>query len=252
MILAPGELTIGRDAECEIQIADERASRRHAVLHVGANEASVEDLASRNGVWVDGVRVEGWKKLRHGSVIAIGDTRLVLLDSVSRQGQARTAQSLVVAKRPVSGVTAGITQTGPSLGSLTLAAGAAMRAGEVGELRSAISLLLDYLAREDARADSALSDALAVATEGALSIASTTREPAWIDRIFEANGKYFRVLDRETIHSIHELARELARGEPIACASYIARLRSRTSPLDPNEVRELRRLEAMKHALAAR
>src|SRR5436853_3500002 len=44
---AAGTVSIGRDADCDIQLDDGSVSRRHALLHLGAVLA-VEDLGSRN------------------------------------------------------------------------------------------------------------------------------------------------------------------------------------------------------------
>jgi two-component system response regulator AtoC len=41
-----GEVTIGRSSECQVRIEDTAASRKHAVLRLGA-EVSLEDLAAR-------------------------------------------------------------------------------------------------------------------------------------------------------------------------------------------------------------
>jgi DNA-binding CsgD family transcriptional regulator len=49
---------IGRAAECAIQIFDERVSRHHAKIWERGGVAFVRDLKSRNGIFVDGERVE--------------------------------------------------------------------------------------------------------------------------------------------------------------------------------------------------
>jgi adenylate cyclase len=49
-------VTIGRGKENDVQVTHESLSRQHARLHVGAR-ALLEDLGSRNGTYVDGVRV---------------------------------------------------------------------------------------------------------------------------------------------------------------------------------------------------
>lgn len=53
---AGASLAIGRDASCEIVVPDASVSRRHALLHA-APEPEIEDLESRNGTYVDGVRL---------------------------------------------------------------------------------------------------------------------------------------------------------------------------------------------------
>jgi membrane-bound lytic murein transglycosylase D len=49
---------IGRDADCEVQIADAHVSRRHAVVSFADDGWSVHDLQSSNGICVDGLPVE--------------------------------------------------------------------------------------------------------------------------------------------------------------------------------------------------
>ncbi|MEO5965659.1 MAG: FHA domain-containing protein, partial [Candidatus Limnocylindrales bacterium] len=53
---AETSLVIGRLADADIRIDDERVSRRHAILERGDNAWTVRDI-SRNGMWCDGERV---------------------------------------------------------------------------------------------------------------------------------------------------------------------------------------------------
>ena len=50
-----GELVAGRDPDCDVVLADERVSRRHAILAHGPSGWSVRDLSSKNGTLIDGV-----------------------------------------------------------------------------------------------------------------------------------------------------------------------------------------------------
>jgi pSer/pThr/pTyr-binding forkhead associated (FHA) protein len=53
-------------------------SRRHALVRVTAAGATVEDLGSTNGTYVNGSPVEGVVPLGFGDVIQIGQVRLRL------------------------------------------------------------------------------------------------------------------------------------------------------------------------------
>ncbi len=64
---------VGRGSQCEIRIADPRLSRRHARLLLRNGKATIEDLGSRNGTFVDGRQVER-AVLDEQSEIRIGDT----------------------------------------------------------------------------------------------------------------------------------------------------------------------------------
>ena len=71
--LTSGDLTIGRDGENEIVLAENTVSRQHArVLRDGQGQFTVTDLGSANGVYVNGMRVQR-AILRMGDEIKIGD-----------------------------------------------------------------------------------------------------------------------------------------------------------------------------------
>jgi len=74
--LAEGPVTIGRDDDNRIILADSRASRHHAVIEDRAGTFVVQDLRSANGTQVNGRRVAGTQVLRQGDAIRIGDTIL--------------------------------------------------------------------------------------------------------------------------------------------------------------------------------
>src|SRR5262245_42995045 len=48
---------IGRAPDCAIQLFDERVSRQHAKIWERGGVAFIRDLHSRNGTFVDGIRV---------------------------------------------------------------------------------------------------------------------------------------------------------------------------------------------------
>jgi hypothetical protein len=75
------EQTIGRGRAASIMLSDPAASRVHARLLVGPDGASVEDLGSKNGVRVNGVRVDRRPfPLRSGDELVVGETALALAD----------------------------------------------------------------------------------------------------------------------------------------------------------------------------
>ncbi|MFT3766570.1 MAG: FHA domain-containing protein [Minicystis sp.] len=68
-----GTFLIGRGADCQLALDDVLVSRRHASIRVAEDGASVlEDLGSRNGVFLNGVRIVKPAPLHDGDLIRIG------------------------------------------------------------------------------------------------------------------------------------------------------------------------------------
>jgi pSer/pThr/pTyr-binding forkhead associated (FHA) protein len=70
---AGGEFSIGRDASCDLAIADMTVSRRHATLERTPDGWLLSDLESTNGTRVNGWRVRGKVAVRPGDLISFGD-----------------------------------------------------------------------------------------------------------------------------------------------------------------------------------
>ncbi len=71
-----GDCLVGRSQECLIVLSSERVSREHAVvrrIHCGLE---IEDLHSRNGTWVNGVRIVRPTVLQRGDKVVVGDDML--------------------------------------------------------------------------------------------------------------------------------------------------------------------------------
>ena len=72
------DLVLGRSAErADIVVADTSVSREHARLVRVGGTVTLIDLGSRNGVLVNGRRIDGSTTLRQGDRITVGQTDLV-------------------------------------------------------------------------------------------------------------------------------------------------------------------------------
>ena len=67
-----GGLKIGRADDNDVVLQDEGASRFHARLLLDNGSLWLQDAGSRNGVFVNGVRVTGHQALRVDDVVTIG------------------------------------------------------------------------------------------------------------------------------------------------------------------------------------
>jgi DNA-binding winged helix-turn-helix (wHTH) protein len=70
--LTLGENVLGRAADAEIWIDVAGVSRRHACIRVEGHQASVEDLGSKNGTFLNGQPVRGPVPLVDGDQIRLG------------------------------------------------------------------------------------------------------------------------------------------------------------------------------------
>jgi diguanylate cyclase (GGDEF)-like protein len=70
-------MTIGRAPICEIRLEDDGLSRTHARIRCAGDEATVEDLQSRNGTFVNGDRIRTITKLENGDKVQCGRTTIL-------------------------------------------------------------------------------------------------------------------------------------------------------------------------------
>jgi DNA-binding winged helix-turn-helix (wHTH) protein len=77
-ILGAGDGVIGRDPSCAVWIDSPEVSRHHARVRIVDHRAMLEDLGSKNGTWVRGVRVAGPVELCDGDSLALGTLAFVI------------------------------------------------------------------------------------------------------------------------------------------------------------------------------
>ncbi|MCA9063507.1 MAG: FHA domain-containing protein [Planctomycetaceae bacterium] len=71
------DIVIGRGADCNLRLSAPQVSRRHCFIRVGKDGASITDLDSSNGTFLDGKRIQSGKRfeLTDGSVLSLGPIR---------------------------------------------------------------------------------------------------------------------------------------------------------------------------------
>ncbi len=67
-------LLVGRGAESDLQLIDEKVAREHCVFDRDGDAVVLKDLGSRNGTWVNGEKLDGARTLAAGDQIGIGST----------------------------------------------------------------------------------------------------------------------------------------------------------------------------------
>ena len=76
--LREGSNVIGRDRDAVLWIDVYSVSRHHARITVVGEDATLEDLGSKNGTFLDGRPVQGATAVKDGDVIRIGTVTMTL------------------------------------------------------------------------------------------------------------------------------------------------------------------------------
>lgn len=74
--LTEARMTVGRGEDASLRIRERSVSRRHARLTRKGTELTIEDLASPNGVLVNGTRIGSAQRVVHGDVVELGNALL--------------------------------------------------------------------------------------------------------------------------------------------------------------------------------
>ena len=89
-LLGPGEdLLIGRSLQARLPVDDSCVSRRHCRLLLREGGLWLEDLASANGTYLNGQRVDR-AQISDGDVVELGSIRLELSFAPGRAGSRRS------------------------------------------------------------------------------------------------------------------------------------------------------------------
>ena len=87
--LADGEHVLGRDPDLELFLDSPDVSRHHARIRIAGDEATIEDLDSKNGTFVTDRRLDAAARLVDGDSIRIGSVRLTF-SAVRSRGSTET------------------------------------------------------------------------------------------------------------------------------------------------------------------
>ena len=86
--LAPGNVSVGRSSDNDVQLSDPEISRMHLLLEVTKRGVHLTDRGSVNGTSIDGHKITGSTKLEPGARVGIGTS----VFSLTRAGALPTAE----------------------------------------------------------------------------------------------------------------------------------------------------------------
>jgi predicted component of type VI protein secretion system len=273
--LGTGEFSLGRSADCQLSLDDPLVSRRHALLVVGEDGVTIEDLQSRNGVSVNGEPVAGKAHLVDGDRILIGSQELTLhamhpddamdLDpdlDPSEPGGFRTLPKITAvrpAERPRQGTArpgAGESEatTERRADAFSVLGGVAEKALAMGRAEEAERLLSSTLADviEACRSGRPSPSLVEMAARFAAKLASGTGKGSWVDYVVEVYHTQGRPCSAAVIDELYSALRKVSAIDLVALRAYVAQLRERQATLGPAEKFLLQRIEGLERLAALR
>jgi pSer/pThr/pTyr-binding forkhead associated (FHA) protein len=72
------DFLIGRGPDCDLRLNEGTVSRHHCIIHLAGNEATLVDLGSANGTFLNGQRVRSRAVLRSGDELKVGEARFIV------------------------------------------------------------------------------------------------------------------------------------------------------------------------------
>lgn len=249
-----GQFVIGRTSDCQLSLDDPLVSRRHAVLTVEIDGVFIEDLGSRNGVFLNSQRIERRSRVNDGDIIRIGGQDLTLYGigdvpsnpaSRPRSPQTSTMQDIRVREiLPEDDVQTSVLSTPLSsldpdkrVHGLSLIGGVADKALAMGRADEAERIL-----------QRALFDALHKALQGelnpefaeraahyAIRLAGGTGKGAWVDYVFELYTGLRAVLPARLVDDLYAVVRKVKHTDKARVRVYTACLREIANGFGPAE-----------------
>jgi hypothetical protein len=284
--LDASEFVVGRTAGCHLVLGDALVSRRHAVFRVTRDGVEVRDLGSRNGVLVNGARIDGPSLLKDGDQVRVGAQDL-LLSSVERDPREGGTEELLQCRHcgelydaineactacgrrdqggptPADGqipdtLVVSESEPRPSLqgasggGSLEVLARLADKAlgmGRYDEGERLVGSMLNGILSRASVMEGQDRDTLSLASRYALRLAEATHSPIWIDDTFRLYSTARQLMPADTIDELYRVATKVRYANPRAIRNYVSRLKDAAVGFGVTERFLLQRLEGLERRI---
>jgi pSer/pThr/pTyr-binding forkhead associated (FHA) protein len=268
--LSPGITAIGRSAGCQLVLDDPLVSRRHAEIIVSKNAATLQDLGSINGVFVNGEPVKGQRMLAPGDRILIGKQEMILraqgVVAIAADDTRRFAAETLSGIEAVAGDKNRATLLDPLAEeseseathqgqALDLLGGVAEKVLALGRGDEAEKILAAYLNNllDLARRNPAFDPSAAEkAASYAVKLAAATRKGQWVSYCFDLYRALRRPLPGPIVDQLYDVLRNVSDLSLGPLRSYVATLRSMAHQLGPADRFLLQRIEGLERVASAK
>jgi hypothetical protein len=254
-------LVIGRSSEsCDLVIDGPQISRRHARLVVNESSVVIEDLGSRNGVFVNSIQVKRPTLLRPGDSIMIGDEMLELVERTARSRrqvrqagaahtEPRSPRSGSVPSRQHGQEDEAPTNHTDAFALLRSVVDPVLEAGHADEAERLLSGHLHILIRQARAGLRPLAAQAQVAAEYAAQLASITAKSSWVSYPIELYLVLGEPMPLPIVDALYSIIRHVQVDRSLL-RRYVAMLRGRAERFGPAERFALQRIEGLERLAA--
>jgi predicted component of type VI protein secretion system len=257
--LGQGEFVIGRSTECQLALDDPLVSRKHAALIVGTESVVIKDLGSRNGVVVNGTKIDTSRILLDGDKITIGSQEMMLVAGhrdmnyvVRRRTGSQTLSSVVPAQRH-SLASDSAPDASKRVDSLPLLSSLADKALALGRPEDAERILAGLLAEilKQVQVDNRLgNEVVDQAAQYAVRLAAGTNKGAWVDYVVALYTAARRPCPAPLVDELHAAVRKTSAVNLDAIRAYVDLLRENSSAYGPADRFLVQRIEGLERLAA--
>jgi len=233
IVLHFGETLVGRSDECGLCLDDERLSRVHAKLIATESQLGIVDLGSRNGTYVNDVRVRNPVQLNSGDRIRMGQS-LLMVSFAGRKTKrsSSTGRTLggatLVDMAPPGGEESDVLYRVLQLGRLDEAE-KLLKARVANLVRAEPSLAVDHILARNVQG-------------GMMTMADKSMDARWLHRLFKLHVTCGWFMTEETQKRVEQLIRAIGRAGGDGLGAYLSFWAGRTKELTEARKARLARL----------
>jgi pSer/pThr/pTyr-binding forkhead associated (FHA) protein len=257
--LALGDFFIGRSAECQLALDDPLVSRKHAVLKVGPDSVTIRDLGSRNGVVVNGTRIDTSRILLDGDRIVIGSQEMTLIVSRPRPASdtggghrravTQTLNSAVTPSRapaigePLPESTSRRIEAFPVLATL---ADKALALGHTEDAERILTpLMMDVLGNAQENRVVPAEETVDRAARYGVRFAAATGKGVWVDYVVKLYSAVRRPCPGPLVEDLHAVLRKTSGVDLQGLRAYVEILRESLETFGPAQRFLVQRIEGL-------
>lgn len=247
--LRAGATLLGRGSSADIVLPSEQASRSHARILIEGDVVTIEDLNSRNGVFVNEVQIRGVTRLAVRDRIRIGDLamRLVPFDDLQRTRSGDALPDLLPGESPGSPSE----RPAPTLDVVGPLVTKMLALGKKDEAERLLRLPLQRLLLDSVQGVEVSCAITARAAELAVKVAAATGRPQYVDLILRVHAAHQRPLPLSAIDELYRTLRSIRGVDQALLAEYVDGLEERVTDFGPSERFALSRLSGLRQLARA-